>query len=110
MLDQILRVDDDHITFMIYEKVIIKSSFSNKIVTSLNCGETLSYFDTIKHKNNKNKVTSQPQLIFFDLNMAVMGGWKFLNHFNSQGFAEFSTIKMAVLSFTIDPGDLEKSK
>ena len=110
MLDQILCVDDDPITLMLCKKVIIKSSFSNEIITSQNGEEALSYFNTIKHINNKNKLIPQPQLIFLDLNMPVMGGWEFLDHFNSQEFAEFSTIKVIVLSSTIDPEDLEKSK
>ena len=110
MLDQILCVDDDPITLMLCKKVIIKSSFSNEIITSQNGEEALSYFNAIKHINNKNKPLPQPQLIFLDLNMPVMGGWEFLDHFNSQEFAEFSTIKVVVLSSTIDPEDLEKSK
>ncbi|WP_426092521.1 response regulator [Flavobacterium sp. DSR3-2] len=110
MLDQILCVDDDPITLMLCKKVITKSSFSNEIITSQNGEEALSYFNTIKNTNNKNKPIPHPQLIFLDLNMPVMGGWEFLDHFNSQEFSEFSTIKVVVLSSTIDPEDLEKSK
>jgi CheY-like chemotaxis protein len=58
----------------------------------------------------KNKPDEQPQLIFLDLNMPVMGGWEFLDHFNSPEFSEFNTIKVVVLSSTIDPEDLEKAK
>lgn len=110
MLDQILCVDDDPITLMLCKKVIIKSSFSNEIITSQNGEEALSFFNTIKYTNNKNKPIQQPQLIFLDLNMPVMGGWEFLDYFNSEEFSEFNTIKVVVLSSTIDPEDLEKSK
>ena len=110
MLDQILCVDDDPITLMLCKKVIIKSSFSNEIITSQNGEEALNYFNTIKHSNNKNKPIPQPQLIFLDLNMPVMGGWEFLDCFNSEEFSEFNSIKVVVLSSTIDPEDFEKSK
>ena len=110
MLDQILCIDDDPITLMFCKKVIVKSSFSNEIITSQNGEEALSYFNTIKYTNNKNKQIPQPQLIFLDLNMPVMGGWEFLDYFNSEEFSEFNTIKVVVLSSTIDPEDLEKSK
>jgi CheY-like chemotaxis protein len=110
MLDQILCIDDDPITLMLCKKVIVKSSFSNEIITSQNGEEALSYFNTIKYTNNKNKQIPQPQLIFLDLNMPVMGGWEFLDYFNSEEFSEFNTIKVVVLSSTIDPEDLEKSK
>lgn len=109
MLDQILCVDDDPITLMLCKKVIIKASFSNEIITSQNGEEALRYFNTLKYANTE-QLKKHPQLIFLDLNMPVMGGWEFLDHFNSEAFSEFKNIKIIVLSSTIDPEDLEKSK
>ena len=109
MLDQILCVDDDPITLMLCKKVIIKASFSNEIITSQNGEEALHYFNTLKYANTE-QLIKHPQLIFLDLNMPVMGGWEFLDHFNSEAFSEFKNIKIIVLSSTIDPEDLEKSK
>jgi CheY-like chemotaxis protein len=109
MLDQILCVDDDPITLMLCKKVIIKASFSNEIITSQNGEEALCYFNTLKYANSENQLEKHPQLIFLDLNMPVMGGWEFLDHFNSADFSEFKNIKVVVLSSTIDPEDLEKS-
>ena len=109
MLDRILCVDDDPITLMLCKKVIIKSSFSNEIITAQNGEEALIYFNTIRHTQTKSN--EQPQLIFLDLNMPVMGGWEFLDHFSSPEFSEFhTTVKVVVLSSTIDPEDLEKTK
>lgn len=110
MLDQILCIDDDPITLMLCKKVIIRSSFSNEIITSQNGEEALNFFNSIKYTNNKINPITQPQLIFLDLNMPVMGGWEFLDYFNSTEFEEFNTIKVVVLTSTIDPEDLEKSK
>ncbi|RTY87773.1 response regulator [Flavobacterium sp. RSP15] len=107
MLDTILCVDDDPITLMLCKKVINKSSFSNEIITSQNGEEALKYFNTIRQNNDKKHY---PQLIFLDLNMPVMGGWEFLDYFNSPEFSDFSAIKVIVLSSTIDPEDLEKAK
>jgi CheY-like chemotaxis protein len=94
---------------MLCKKVIIKSSFSNEIITAQNGEEALIYFNTIRHAQTKSN--EQPQLIFLDLNMPVMGGWEFLDHFSSPEFSEFhTTVKVVVLSSTIDPEDLEKTK
>lgn len=49
MLDQILCIDDDPITLMLCKKVIIKSSFSNEIITAQNGEEALSYFNTMRY-------------------------------------------------------------
>ena len=110
MLDQILCVDDDPITLMLCKKVITKASFSNEIITLQNGEEALNHFNTLKHTNNKDKSITRPQLIFLDLNMPVMGGWEFLDHFINPEFSEFNTIKIVILSSTIDPEDMKKSK
>ncbi|MBP6180628.1 response regulator [Flavobacterium sp.] len=109
MLDQIFCIDDDPITLMLCKKVIVKASFSNEIITSQNGEEALLYFNKIKY-NTDNKFKKHPELIFLDLNMPVMGGWEFLDIFNTIDYSEFSSIKVVVLSSTIDPEDLKKSK
>lgn len=107
MLDLILCIDDDPITLMLSKKVIAKASFSNTITTAKNGQEALDYFDSIIDKPEDNKL---PQLIFLDLNMPVMDGWEFLDHFNTEKYSEVNFTKIVVLSSTIDPEDLKKSK
>lgn len=108
MLDLILCIDDDPITLMLCKKVIIKTEFSNETITAQNGEEALEYFDTIKLGDPS--TTKQPQLIFLDLNMPVMNGWEFLDCFNTEKYSNFKSIKVVVLSSTIDPDDLEKAK
>jgi CheY-like chemotaxis protein len=110
MLDQILCVDDDAITLMLCKKVITKASFSNEIITSANGEEAINYFNKLKDQNAESELKKHPQLIFLDLNMPVMGGWEFLDIFNTGEYSEFNNIKVVVLSSTIDPEDLEKAK
>lgn len=110
MLDSILFVDDDPITLMLCKMVIKKASFSNEITTSKNGEEALQYFNTLKEINANDESKKQPQLIFLDLNMPVMGGWEFLESFSTSEYAEYNKTKVIILSSTIDPEDLEKSK
>lgn len=107
MLEQILCIDDDPISLMLCKKVISKSLFSKEIITAQNGEEALHHFHTLKYNKNK---TSKPELIFLDLNMPIMGGWEFLDHFTSKDYTEFNTAKVIVLSSTIDPDDLAKAK
>lgn len=106
MLDTILYIDDDPIALMLSKMVINKSLFSNEIITAKNGNEALNYFKTLKDK----PIKKLPQLIFLDLNMPVMGGWEFLDCFNTKEYSDFHTIKVIILSSTIDPEDLEKAK
>lgn len=107
MLEQILCVDDDPITLMLCKKVIEKASFSAEIITAQNGEEALNFFNELKNNQGNGK---KPQLIFLDLNMPVMGGWEFLDNFTSTDYEEFNSIGIIVLSSTINPEDLAKSK
>ncbi len=109
MLESILFIDDDPITLMLCKMVISKSLFSKEIATAKNGEEALQYFNNLK-KVNKNAQLTKPQLIFLDLNMPVMGGWEFLDSFSTVEYSEYNDTKVIILSSTIDPGDLEKSK
>ena len=42
--------------------------------------------------------------------MPVMGGWEFLDHFISPDYDQFNSTNVIVLSSTINPEDLAKSK
>jgi CheY-like chemotaxis protein len=96
---------------MLCKKVICKTTFSNEIVTAKNGEEALHYFDSLKLEATNPASKKQPQLIFLDLNMPVMGGWEFLDCFSRASYSDFNTTtKVVILSSTIDPEDLEKAK
>ncbi len=106
MLDTILCIDDDPIALMLCKMVITKTMFSSEIITAKNGLEGLNYFKSLEMDNE----TKQPQLILLDLNMPIMGGWEFLDSFSTPEYANYNTTKIIILSSTIDPEDLEKSK
>ena len=111
MPDLILCVDDDPITLMLCKMVISKSGFAKEIITAQNGEEALNYFDDLKLNNLGAEIKRYPELIMLDLNMPVMGGWEFLDHFSKNGYASvFNECKVIVLSSTIDPDDITKSK
>ena len=106
MLNKILCVDDDPITLMLCKKVIAKANFSSVIESAKDGIEALKFFDS----NKNDKVNEDyPQIIFLDLNMPIMDGWEFLDEFNN--FKElFPHTKIIVLSSSVDPKDINKSK
>lgn len=111
MYNKILFVDDDPITLMLCKKVIERSEFSKEIETANNGEDALKYFDRLKSELNNNNQVVLPELMFLDLNMPIMGGWEFLDIFSKDSYhSTFPHLKVIVLSSTIDPKDIEKSK
>lgn len=111
MLDKILCVDDDSITLMLCKKVIERVSFAHEILTAKNGEEAIVYFDELAPKFQHDRTISYPKLTFLDLNMPVMNGWEFLDNYLQKGYHElFTEAKFIVLSSTIDPYDVEKTK
>jgi len=111
MLDKILCVDDDPITLMLCKKVIERISFAVEIVTAQNGEEALDYFKKMKTEINNGNQIEFPKLTLLDLNMPVMNGWEFLEEYVKNGFQDvFNSTQFIILSSTIDPQDVNKSK
>jgi len=111
MLDKILCVDDDQITLMLCKKVIERVGFANEIVTAQNGEEAIQYFTNLVETYKLDNSVSYPRLTLLDLNMPVMNGWEFLEAYTKNGYQDvFKDAKFIVLSSTIDPQDVDKTK
>lgn len=97
-------IDDDPITLMLFKKVVQKASFAKEITNAMNGEEAITFINSITNEDKK------PQLIFLDLNMPIMGGWEFLDLFNDSNYYHLNKTKVIILTSTIDPEDIKKSK
>jgi CheY-like chemotaxis protein len=104
MLELIMCVDDDPITLMLFKKVVQKAAFAKEIINATNGEEAITLINNITNQETK------PQLIFLDLNMPIMGGWEFLDLFNASNYFNSNSTKVIILTSTIDPRDIKKSK
>ncbi|HRG17725.1 MAG TPA: response regulator [Flavobacterium lutivivi] len=103
----VLCIDDDPITLMLCKKVIEKVNFASTIFTSNNGEEALEFFNIL----NQDKEFEKIDIVFLDLNMPIMNGWEFLDEYIKNQFDKvFHKTKFIVLSSTIDPKDINKSK
>jgi CheY-like chemotaxis protein len=108
MLTKILCVDDDPITLMLCKKVIAKANFTGEIESAKDGVEALKFFDSLIGDDSNNE--DYPELIFLDLNMPIMDGWEFLDEFSKNLTQSFPKTKIIVLSSSVDPKDINKSK
>ncbi|HEX8575078.1 MAG TPA: response regulator [Flavobacterium sp.] len=109
MLQKIICVDDDPIALLLSRLIITKTNYTSEIITAINGQEALSYLSQEKiineNKDNKNNI-----LILLDLNMPIMDGWDFLEEFGTQLAHQYTNIKIILLSSSVDPSDIQKSK
>ena len=108
MLKKVFCIDDDPITLMLCKKVMQRVEFAENIDTLQNGEEAITFFDN--HQNSNQEKENIPELIFIDLNMPIMNGWEFLDTYHKKEYHTKFKTHFIILSSTIDPKDVQKSK
>lgn len=106
----VMLVDDNEIDNLINQKMIEASEFSSKILTHTGAKSALEYLKSIEIMAGEDVEKFLPELIFLDIDMPLMDGFQFLEEYAvlSQKTKEF--IKVIMLTSSINPQDLSKSK
>ena len=102
MFDLTYIVEDDPITSIITELLVKQNAAFDKVQKYANGQEA---FDKLARLQSD---TDVPDLILLDLNMPVMDGWEFLDAFSTLKLPK--PVRVYVLTSSIDPEDIEKSK
>ena len=106
MIKTVLSIEDDSSTQFLNRLFLTESGFCNNMVEAYNGIEALTLFEKLE-KGEEEKI---PQLILLDINMPLMGGWEFLDRFETK-FPQFAkVIPIIILSSTINPEDKIKAK
>lgn len=108
MLKKVFCIDDDPITLMLCKKVMQRVEFAEDIDTLQNGEEAITLFENNQNSNQEKE--NIPELIFIDLNMPIMNGWEFLDIYHKKEYHKKFKTHFIILSSTIDPKDVEKSK
>ncbi len=109
MHKKILCIDDDPIALLLSKLVISKFDIPYELVTHPNGKVAFDYLEGQLEQQGKDN-ESMKLLILLDLNMPVMDGWEFLEQFRSKLYKSYSDTKIVLLSSSIDPNDIQKSK
>jgi len=99
-------IDDDNIFNLIHVKTIEKVMFARNVKAFEDASKAL---DVLRHIVSSRR-DFMPELIFLDINMPGMDGWEFLDKLNYFPPEVFENCKVIMLSSSIDPSDIEKSK
>jgi len=100
-INSIYIIDDDHIFTFITERMITSNHYSEKVNVFSNGEDAINQI-----KYNLENDGELPDVIILDLNMPIMDGWEFLEHFNELDIQKRITIY--IVSSSIDIQDIER--
>ena len=101
----VLLVDDDSGTNFINKMILEKTSFAIRIETVLNGKEAIDFIKSNRNKDNTKEQKIEQILIFLDINMPVMDGWRFLELFRELSTEQKKHITIIMLSASLNPAD-----
>jgi CheY-like chemotaxis protein len=94
-----LLIDDNYIDNFVTSRILETANFAEKIVVYQSAGGAV---DALRSGEVK------PDVIFLDIRMPLMSGFEFLHEYDKLEIDK-STIKIFMLSSSLDPTDIRKS-
>lgn len=105
----VLLVDDDGGTNFINKLILEKTSFAKRIETVLNGKGALDFIKNNRPNDETKEQNTEELLVFLDINMPVMDGWRFIEAFQELSTEQKKNITIIMLSATVNPADKQKA-
>jgi len=103
---KLIFIDDEPIQHFIIQRMV-ETYLSYKPVTKYYFDATKVLEFLLKNKTNSDEL---PDMIFVDINMAIMSGSSFLHKYNKLRSGLARKIDVYIMSSSIDPADLALAK
>ena len=101
----VLLIDDDDATNFLHKITIKHADCAEYVHIAINGLKALEYLtEAIEGK------FPQPDLIFLDVNMPVMGGWEFLDAYEMLPKEQKAKMVLVMLTASLNPDDETKAK
>jgi CheY-like chemotaxis protein len=104
-LHKVLLVDDDEVTNFLNEDIIREMDFAEEVKVARNGKEALNYIEQTCNPATEAKTVD---LILLDINMPVMDGFEFLQHFNAMPARQGS--KIIILTTSDNYRDMQRAE
>ncbi len=95
-----LLIDDNYIDNFVTRRILESADFTDQVIVSQSATEAI---ETLRAG------LIRPDVIFLDIRMPMMGGFEFLQEYDKLEIEGKKTIKIFMLSSSLDPTDLKKS-
>jgi CheY-like chemotaxis protein len=105
MVENVIIIDDDPISILVSETMMVKNGFAGRIKSFENPNDALAYF-----KNEHSWESGVPDYIFLDVQMPQMDAWGFLEKYIEIDPCIRETKHIILLSATFNPEDEEGAR
>lgn len=107
MIKTILSIEDDRFTQQLNEIYLTESGFCEQMLQVTSGRQAISFFERIK--SGEEPIENFPQILLLDIQMPVMGGWEFLDYFESKFPEYLKKVHIFILTSSINPDDKLKA-
>ena len=105
-----MLIDDNEIDNLINQKMIESVNLCENILIHSGARSALEYLKNIETIKNIPKEALLPEFIFLDVDMPLMDGFQFMDEFRKLSDDVKVNCKIILLTSSIDPKDMLKSK
>ncbi|MBC7922079.1 MAG: response regulator [Ferruginibacter sp.] len=112
-LNKVLIVDDDQASIFLTQMVLEEMRITNEIHTADTGKDALVFLEknvALISRDDRTEPAEQPNLIFLDINMPVMDGFEFLDHFEKMHASHATDFHVVLLTTSINERDVDKAK
>jgi CheY-like chemotaxis protein len=104
-----MLIDDNEIDNLINQKMIEAANITQHIYTHTGARSAIEFLKNIEKLNEEaNEIL--PDIIFLDIDMPLMDGFQFLDEFEKLKDTTKEKCKIVMLTSSINPQDMSKSK
>ncbi len=105
----VMLIDDNEIDNLINQKMIEAANITQHIYTHTGARSAIEFLKNIEKLNEEaNEIL--PDIIFLDIDMPLMDGFQFLDEFEKLKDTTKEKCKIVMLTSSINPQDMSKSK
>ncbi len=105
----VMLIDDNEIDNLINQKMIEAANITQHIYTHTGARSAIEFLKNIE-KLNEDANEILPDVIFLDIDMPLMDGFQFLDEFEKLKDTTKEKCKIVMLTSSINPQDMSKSK
>ncbi|MDO9000924.1 MAG: response regulator [Bacteroidota bacterium] len=103
-----MLLDDSELDNFINQKVIEANHFANKVYINTGSKSALEFLNNLSISSTE-VANIFPEIVFVDINMPMMDGFQFLENLKSKLPEKFDSLKLVILTSSVNPDDRIKA-